>query len=163
MTNFQDKANFIWQVADDILRGSFKENEYGEVILPFVVLRRLDCVLEKTKDTVIASFEKFKDAGIDPKPVLLKSAGQNFYNTSFYDLSRLAQDAGNIEINFNNYITGYSSNVCEILENYEIEKIKSKLARNDSLKRCPGIYQRYRLNRSANIGRTRLRGFFEKR
>lgn len=50
--NFQDKANFIWQVADDILRGAFKQHEYGEVILPFVVLRRLDCVLEDRKDAV---------------------------------------------------------------------------------------------------------------
>ena len=66
MTNFQDKANFIWTVADDILRGAFRENEYGDVTLPFVVLRRLDCVLESTKDNVIESYEKFKDADIDP-------------------------------------------------------------------------------------------------
>ena len=89
MTNFQDKANFIWQVADDILRGSFKESEYGEVTLPFVVLRRLDCVLESTKDTVIETNDKFKDTDIDTKPILLKSSGQNFYNTSFYDLFRV--------------------------------------------------------------------------
>jgi type I restriction enzyme M protein len=133
MPNFQDKANFIWQVADDILRGSFKENEYGEVTLPFVVLRRLDCVLEKTKDTVISSHDQFKDKPIDPKPVLLKASGQNFYNTSFFDLNRLSQDAKNIEINFNNYINGYSDEVREILENYEIDKIVQKLVRNDSL------------------------------
>ena len=53
MNNFQNKANFVWQVADDILRGAFKQHEYGEVILPFVVLRRLDCVLEDCKDAVI--------------------------------------------------------------------------------------------------------------
>jgi type I restriction enzyme M protein len=53
MSNFQDTANFIWQVADDILRGSFKQHEYGDVILPFVVLRRLDCVLEDKKDAVM--------------------------------------------------------------------------------------------------------------
>tara|TARA_Y100000310_G_C20692887_1_gene823513 strand:+ start:898 stop:2607 length:1710 start_codon:yes stop_codon:yes gene_type:complete len=133
MTNFQDKANFIRQVADDILRGSFKENEYGEVTLLFVVLRRLDCVLESTKDTVIETHEKFKTEDIDISPVLLKSSGQNFYNSSFFDLSRLAQDAKNIEINFNNYIQGYSENVREILENYEIDKIVQKLVRNDSL------------------------------
>lgn len=61
MKNFQDKANFIWGVADDILRGSFKQHEYGDVILPFVVLRRLDCVLEECKDEVIKTYNKFKD------------------------------------------------------------------------------------------------------
>ena len=60
MNNFQDKANFIWQVADDILRGAFKQHEYGDVILPFVVLRRLDCVLEDHKDDVIKTYKKFK-------------------------------------------------------------------------------------------------------
>ncbi len=134
MNNFQDKANFVWQVADDILRGTFKENEYGNVTLPFLVLRRLDCVLESTKDQVIEAHEKFINASFDTKPVLLKASGQGFYNTSLFDLQRLSQDASNIEINFNNYISGYSKNVREILENYEIDKIVSKLVRNDLLK-----------------------------
>ena len=63
--NFQDKANFVWQVADDILRGTFKRHEYGDVTLPFVVLRRLDCVLEDKKDAVINTYKQFKDK-IDP-------------------------------------------------------------------------------------------------
>ncbi len=60
MNNFQDKANFIWQVADDILRGTFKQHEYGDTILPFVVLRRLDCLFEDRKDDVIETYKKFK-------------------------------------------------------------------------------------------------------
>ena len=60
MANFQDTANFIWQVADDILRNAFKPHEYGDVILPFVVLRRLDCVLEPCKDAVIAAHTIFR-------------------------------------------------------------------------------------------------------
>ena len=60
--NFQEKANFIWQVADDILRGAFKAHEYGDVILPFVVLRRLDLVLEPKKDEAIKQFEQFKES-----------------------------------------------------------------------------------------------------
>jgi type I restriction enzyme M protein len=60
MNNFQDKANFIWQIADNILRGHFKQHEYGDVILPFVVLRRLDCVLEPYKEKVITEYKKFK-------------------------------------------------------------------------------------------------------
>ncbi|NAS88766.1 restriction endonuclease subunit M [ANME-1 cluster archaeon AG-394-G21] len=132
MNNFQDKANFIWQVADDILRGTFKQHEYGDVILPFVVLRRLDCVLEEHKDAVIATDNKFKDVLPDPAQVLLHATGGlNFYNTSYYDLCRLAQDAGNVELNFNNYINGYSDNVREMIENFQIDKIVAKLVKND--------------------------------
>jgi type I restriction enzyme M protein len=136
MNNFQDKANFIWQVADDILRGTFKQHEYGEIILPFVVLRRLDCVLEAHKDAVFKSYEDFKDQLTEDKlePVLLKAAGGcNFYNHSRYDLQRLAQDAGNIELNFNNYVNGYSQNVREIIENFQIDKLVTRLAKNNLL------------------------------
>jgi type I restriction enzyme M protein len=132
MNNFQDKANFIWQVADDILRGAFKQHEYGDVILPFVTLRRLDCVFEDRKDDVIETYKKFKKALPDPTQVLLKATnGLNFYNTSYYDLRRLTQDASNIELNFNNYINGYSKNVREIIENFQLEKIITKLLKND--------------------------------
>lgn len=132
MNNFRDKANFIWQVADDILRGTFKQHEYGDVILPFVVLRRLDCVLEEHKDAVIATNNKFKDVLPDPAQVLLHATnGLNFYNTSYYDLRRLAQDAGNVELNFNNYINGFSANVREMIDNFQIDKIVAKLVKND--------------------------------
>lgn len=134
MKNFQDKANFIWQVADDILRGSFRQHEYGDVILPFVVLRRLDCVLEEHKDVVIEEYKKFKSLLDDPTQVLLQATGGlNFYNTSPYDLLRLTQDADNIKLNFNNYINGYSKNVFEIIENFQIDKIVAKLENNDLL------------------------------
>jgi len=124
----------IWQVADDILRGVFKQHEYGDVILPFVVLRRLDCVMENCKDDVIKAFKKFKKKLPDPTQVLLKATnGLNFYNTSYYDLRRLAQDAGSIELNFNNYINGYNKDVREIIENFQIDKIKAKLVKNDLL------------------------------
>ena len=134
MTNFQDKANFIWQVADDILRGAFKKHEYGDTILPFVVLRRLDCVFEKKKDKVIETNKQYKKKLDNLDPLLLKAAGDlNFYNTSQYDLKRLSQDAKNIELNFNDYINGYSKNVYEILENFQIDKMVNKLVKNDLL------------------------------
>jgi len=141
MENFQDKANFIWQVADDILRGAFKQHEYGEVILPFVVLRRLDCVLEDCKDAVIETYKKFKSKKLpDMTGILLQATktkklpdGLNFYNTSFYDLRRLAQDAPNVEMNFWNYINGYSPNVREIIDNFRLERIIEKLVKNDYL------------------------------
>lgn len=134
MENFQDKANFIWQVADDILRGTFKQHEYGDVILPFVVLRRLDCVLDDSKDKVIETFEKFKSKLQDPSQILLKATGgKNFYNTSHYDLKRLSQDAKEIELNFNNYLNNYSENVRDIIENFQIDKLIKRLANNDLL------------------------------
>lgn len=134
--NFQEKANFIWQVADDILRGAFKAHEYGDVILPFVVLRRLDLVLESKKDAVIKAYNQFKESLDEERmiPVLRQAAGGlNFYNHSFFDLRRLAQDSKNIELNFNNYLNGYSKNVREIIENFQLEKIITKLTKNDLL------------------------------
>jgi type I restriction enzyme M protein len=89
INNFTDKANFIWTVADDILRGAFKAYEYGDVILPFVVLRRLDMVLETNKDAVIQQYDQFMDVVNEEQiiPVLRKAAGgKNFYNHSFHDL-----------------------------------------------------------------------------
>jgi type I restriction enzyme M protein len=134
MDNFQEKANFIWQVADDILRGTFKQHEYGDVILPFVVLRRLDCVLEDSKDEVIETYEKFKNKLPDPSQILLKATGGiNFYNTSHFDLKRLSQDAKQIEQNFNNYLNNYSENVRDIIDNFQLDRIIRRLASNDLL------------------------------
>jgi len=134
--NFSEKANFIWQVADDILHFAFKAHEYGDAILPFVVLRRLDQVLEAQKDAVIKAHDQFKDSLDEERiiPVLKQAAGgTNFYNHSFYDLRRLAQDSKNIEINFNNYLNGYSKNVREIIANFQLEKILARLIKNNLL------------------------------
>ena len=89
MENFLSKANFIWQVADDILRGAFKQHEFGDVVLPFVVLRRRECVLEDRKDAVIETYNKVRDALQEDQlePVLLKATnGLKFYNTSQFDM-----------------------------------------------------------------------------
>src|SRR6478752_314881 len=80
-------SSFIWSVAD-LLRGNYKQSEYGKVILPFTVLRRLDCVLEATKPAVLAELAKRTAAGLNPEPFLLKKAGQLFYNTSPLDMRR---------------------------------------------------------------------------
>ncbi|MBN1316970.1 MAG: SAM-dependent DNA methyltransferase [Anaerolineales bacterium] len=136
INNFTDKANFIWTVADDILRGAFKAHEYGDVILPFVVLRRLDLVLEPTKDTVIKQYEQFKNVLNEDQliPVLRQAArDKNFYNHSFYDLRRLAQDADNVELNLNNYLNGYSKNVRDIIENLKLENTIARLSKNELL------------------------------
>ncbi|MBF0608767.1 MAG: SAM-dependent DNA methyltransferase [Magnetococcales bacterium] len=133
MNNFQEKANFIWQVADDILRGTFKQHEYGDVILPFVVLRRLDCVLEPRKNVVLTTYNKFKDKLADTSPVLLDASRVRFFNISVYDLHRLSQDSKNIELNFNAYINGFSKNVYDIVENFQIDKVLAKLSKGNLL------------------------------
>lgn len=81
-------SSFIWSVAD-LLRGDYKQSEYGKVILPFTVLRRLDCVLEATKPAVLVELEKRQAAGLNPEPFLLKKSGQLFFNTSPLDMKRL--------------------------------------------------------------------------
>jgi len=73
--NHSEISSFIWSVCDDILRGLFKQHEYGDVILPFVVLRRLDCVLEPSKDRVIDLYEKYSKKIDDPTPILLNEIG----------------------------------------------------------------------------------------
>ena len=136
MTNFQEIANFVWTVADDILRGDFKNHEYGDVTLPFLVLRRLDCVMKPAKDTVIQQYEQFKDQLNEEQleqVVLQATGGLNFYNASQFDLERLTQDASNIELNFSAYRDGFSQNVREILDNFKLDGIVSKLAKNNLL------------------------------
>jgi type I restriction enzyme M protein len=137
MTNsFHDKANFIWQVADDILRGTFKPHEYGDVTLPFVVLRRLDQVLRDRKDEVLAAHDRFKDS-FDPdqleEVMMGQTGGLGFFNVSRFDLERLSQDANNVEVNFNAYVNGFSANVREILGHYNLDRVAEKLAKNDLL------------------------------
>ena len=86
---FNEISSFIWKVCDDELRGLFKPHEYGDVIIPFVVLRRLDCLLEKQKDEVIELYNSLKDQIEDVSPIIKKKTGLTFYNYSRFDLQRL--------------------------------------------------------------------------
>jgi type I restriction enzyme M protein len=125
---FSTLAAFLWSVAD-LLRGDYKQSEYGKVILPFTLLRRLDCVLEPTKAEVLAEFEKRKDSGIAIQPFLLRAAGQSFYNTSKFDFQKLHDDPNNIKANLIDYIQGFSENTRDVFDKYEfanqIEKLDS--------------------------------------
>lgn len=132
MSNHNEISSFIWSVADDVLRGLFKQHEYGDVILPFVVLRRLDCLLEPKKDQVIELYNSLKDE-VDPTPIIKKQTGLKFYNHSNYDLQRLKEDANGLKVNFPNYISGFSQNVFEILENFQLDKPVEKLLKNNKL------------------------------
>lgn len=136
MTDTRPNLDFIFRVTNEVLWNTFKKNEIGDVMLPFMVLRRLDCVLEPKKKAVRDAYLKFKDQVNPDKlaPVLKKAAGnQNFYNTSQYDLRMLREDNPNIEINFRNYINGYSNNVSEILENFQLDKVVARLVKNNLL------------------------------
>ena len=132
MNNTANLSSLIWSAADDVLRGMFKPSEYGRVILPFVVMRRLDCVLESNKDEVFNLYEKYKDQ-LDPTPIILKQVGLKFFNHSRYDLSRLKSDPNNVLINFNNYVQGYSKNVLDIIENFSLTPLVEKLQKNKRL------------------------------
>ncbi len=124
-------SSLIWSTADDDLRGLFKPSEYGRVILPFVVMRRLDCVLESKKDEVYNLYQKFKDQFDDPSPVILRQIGLPFFNVSKFDLSRITDES--VLFDFNNYVQGYSKNVLDIIENFQINPLVEKLHKNKSL------------------------------
>jgi len=133
MSKHQELSSFIWNVCDDVLRGLFKQHEYGDVILPFVVLRRLDCVLEPNKDEIYNLYEEYKTKVDDPSPIIKNTVKKEFYNHSKYDLVRLKSDPKNIYMNFQNYINGYSKNVYEIIENFQFEKPVEKLNKSNKL------------------------------
>ena len=121
---FQDKVSLIWSVAD-ILRGDFKPHEYGQTILPFVVLRRLECALEKTKEKVIAKSKSLEGKINDLETILNKESGHNFYNTSPLSLTKILQDPDKVASNLNSYIRAFSPSASEVLDKYGFpDKIK---------------------------------------
>ncbi len=116
--NINEKANLIWAIADK-LTGTYKPHEYGEVILPLTVIRRFDCILEKTKDAVV---QKNKDLNIEVKdPLLRRVSGYDFYNTSPFTFKKLLDDPDNIDANFRNYLNGFSENVRNIIERFKFD------------------------------------------
>lgn len=108
----------LWSVAD-LLRGDYKQSEYGRVILPFTVLRRLDCVLEPTKTAVLAEKEKREKAGLNPEPFLIQKSGQHFVNTSPMDLKKVLGDADHVRENLLAYVRAFSPAVRDIFEAFD--------------------------------------------
>ncbi len=125
-------SSFIWSVAD-LLRGDYKQSEYGKVILPFTVLRRLDCVLEPTKTAVLAEKATREKAGINPEPFLLRKSGQFFYNTSPLDLKKLMGDQDHVGENLRAYLQAFSPAVRDIFESFEFHTQIDKLAKSGLL------------------------------
>ncbi len=134
--NNKVEVGFIWQITDDVLRDAFKKNEIGDVVLPFVVIRRLDCILDGINENVRNTYHNFKDKVAEDKldPILRKAAGGlKFYNVSNHTLHSLKDDARNIEINFNNYLNGFNQEVRDILDNFQFDKIVARLIKNKLL------------------------------
>src|SRR3989338_2565815 len=141
--NFKERANFIWSIAD-LLRGDYKQSEYGRVILPLTVLRRLDCVLEPTKQAVLDYLPQTKGRSPEAvEPVLKKKAKLSFYNKSKFDFQKLVADPSDIAANLRNYISGFSKNARDILDHFNFEDHIERLDKSNLLflivKRFAGV------------------------
>ena len=133
MSNHNEISSFIWNVCDDVLRGLFKQHEYGDVIIPFLVLRRLDCVLEGKKDNVIKVHQEYKDKFDDTSKLINSKLNLKFSNYSRYDLNRLKDEPNKLSENFYDYLSSFSTNVQDIIQNFGIQKHIDKLDSNDKL------------------------------
>jgi type I restriction enzyme M protein len=129
-TNFSSIASFLWSVAD-ILRGDFKQSEYGRVILPFTVLRRIECVLEPTRQAVLDEMKKQKALKVPLQPFLEKASGYSFYNTSNLSLEKLGTNDN--KQNLETYVESFSENVSDIFKNFNFQDIIDRLIKADLL------------------------------
>lgn len=125
-------SSFIWSVAD-LLRGDYKQSEYGKVILPFTVLRRLDCVLEPTKAAVLAEHGARRKQGLNAEPFLLRKAKLSFYNVSELDMKKLMGDQDHIREHLFAYIQAFSPAVRDIFEHFEFYAQLDRLAKANLL------------------------------
>jgi len=133
VNNFGEKVSFIWSVAD-LLRGPYRPNQYKDVMLPLTVLRRLDCVLEPTKDEVLDRMKKLEGGKVkNVEPILCRVTGVPFYNTSRYTFEKLKGDPNNIAANLTNYIKGFSTRAREIIERFGFEEHIARLDKADRL------------------------------
>lgn len=128
----QSNSALIWSIAD-LLRGNYRQSDYGKIILPFTLLRRLECVLEPTRDDVLAENEARKNLGIPMEQFLTRKSQHSFYNTSKYTLTKLMSDPNNIRENLESYINDFSANAREIFEKYEFTTQIDKLNEADLL------------------------------
>ncbi len=131
--NFKEHANFIWSIAD-LLRGDYKQSEYGKIILPLTVLRRMDCVLEKNKEKVLSALPSVKSLKPEAtEKVLLRRSGFSFFNKSRYDFKKLSEDSSDIAANLKDYINGFSKNARDIIEHFEFKEEIDRLDKSNLL------------------------------
>jgi type I restriction enzyme M protein len=126
-TTPKNLANFIWQVAD-LLRGDYKRSDYGKVILPFTVLRRLECVLEPTRQAVLKEAEKWADRNVDLARFLTRQSGQSFYNLTKLTLTSVANAPDDAVANLNAYVNGFSPNAQAVFEKFRFAEQVAYLA-----------------------------------
>lgn len=119
MNDFSKKAALIWNIAD-ILRGGWKQHEYQDVILPLLVLKRLDAILYDSKEKVLEKYNEYKGK-VDVDPILKRTSGVGFYNVSPYDFKKLTEDHTHIVKNFRHYLNGYSANIRDIFEKFNFD------------------------------------------
>jgi len=133
VNNFNDKVSFIWSVAD-LLRGPYKPAQYGRVILPLTVLRRLDCVLEPTKPKVLARLKALKGGKVkNVEPILNRAAGHAFHNTSRLDFEKLKGDPDRIAANLTSYIKRFSTRAREIIDYFGFDQQIERLDKANRL------------------------------
>jgi type I restriction enzyme M protein len=133
-------ANHAWSVAD-LLRGDYKQSDYGKVILPFTVLRRLECVLEPTREKVVETAANCAERGIvDPDRFLRKASGHRFYNTGDLTLKKIARDHAHAAGNLQAYVAAFSENAREVLETYEFARHVKRLQDADLLYQVIGAF-----------------------
>src|SRR5581483_499210 len=131
--SFGDITNFIWSVAD-LLRGDYKQADYGKVILPFTVLRRLACVIDATRDAVWKKAEAIKDSRIkDPEEILNRTSKVGFHNISRFDFEKLKGDPNHLAHNLTAYIKGFSSNARDIVDRFKFHEQIVKLDESNLL------------------------------
>jgi len=131
--NYNEISASIWATSDDVLRNDFKKGEYGRIILPFVVLRRLDSIIAPQKDEIIQFYNDNKSKLGSNTNIIKTKFKVPFYNSSKFDLSRLMQDATNIRTNFTNYMDSFSENIADILKNFKFEELVNRLYEKDLL------------------------------
>lgn len=132
--NQQALSAFIWSVAD-LLRGDYRQSEYGKIILPFTLLRRMDCILEKTKAAVLAEHQEKASLSHNAAPFLLRKSGCGFYNISPLDMKILMGDQDHVKDNLFSYIQGFSAETRDIFERFEF------YAQIDRLDKAKLLYQ----------------------
>ncbi|HLE18735.1 MAG TPA: type I restriction-modification system subunit M N-terminal domain-containing protein, partial [Syntrophales bacterium] len=133
MNNFSEKVSFFWSVAD-LLRGPYKPNQYKDIMLPMTVLRRLDCVLEPTRDKIDSKLKSLRDSKVkNVDPILCRVTGVPFYNTSRFTFEKLKGDPNGIAANLTNLIKGFSGRAREIIEHFGFEEHIAKLDKANRL------------------------------
>lgn len=131
-TMAQTNANLIWKIAD-LLRGPYQPNQYGDVILPFTILRRLDCILEPTKEEVLAEYKQIQATKVDPAVMLKAKFKLPFYNTSRWTFAALVGDPEGVADNLIDYIERFSPNVRDVFEGFRMIDLIEDLAKSDRL------------------------------